>query len=76
MYVEAQVTPGGRKEVVTKLSDNAYILVVREPAQHNAANKRALELIAAQFKVQKGMVRLIAGHRGRKKIFDVELETS
>lgn len=76
MYVEVQVTPGGRKERVTKTRENAYTIVVREPAKRNMANKRVQAILATAFGVSEGKVRLVAGHRGHKKIFDIELETT
>lgn len=74
MYITVMVTAGARREVVEKVSDNVFEISVREPAQHNLANKRVVELIARAFTVPTHHTRIISGHRSRKKIISVEIE--
>lgn len=69
MYVAAYVYPGCRKETVRKLDERTYELIVREPAQGNRANHRARELIAEQCGITNTDVRILTGHRSRKKVF-------
>lgn len=71
MYIRVSVVAGAKKEEVTRLSDDRYSMWVREPAERNLANGRVRELLAREFKVREGAVRLVAGHRSPKKVFSV-----
>lgn len=67
MYVSVVVQAGARRESVRKLTDTAYEIVVREPAQRNLANRRVQQLLSLQIGCSAHEVRLIAGHRSSKK---------
>ncbi len=73
MYVKVLVTPGAKKETVEKLSDTSFEIAVREPAERNLANRRVVSIIAGQFKVVPGKVRIINGHRSGSKMLSVEI---
>lgn len=72
MYVRVKVTPGAKKETVTKMSDNEFQIAVREPRERNLANRRVRELLARAYHIDDAGVRLISGHRSPTKVFDVE----
>ncbi len=72
MYIKVRVTPGVRKERITRLSDTEFDILVREPASRNLANRRVRELLADAFSVPLGSVRLVTGHHSPSKIFTVE----
>lgn len=74
MYVKVRVCAGAKKERVTKLAPNTYELVVRAPAERNLANVRVRELIAEEYAVPTGSVRLVTGHRSPSKVLDVRSE--
>lgn len=73
MYVQVRVVPGAKKESVTVVSDTILNMAVREPAERNLANTRVRELVAAHYGIETRNVRLIAGHRSPRKVFDVQL---
>jgi uncharacterized protein YggU (UPF0235/DUF167 family) len=73
MYVRVVVTPGAKREKVSKLKDTEFHIAVREPAERNMANARIRELIAEEFGVSVTKVRLLTGHRSRAKIVDVDV---
>jgi len=72
MYVRVRVLPGAKKERVVKISDTTLEVAVREPAKQNLANKRVHVLIAREYGVEEGKVRLISGHRSPAKVFSVD----
>ncbi|XKT74330.1 MAG: DUF167 domain-containing protein [Patescibacteria group bacterium UBA2163] len=75
MYIAVKVTPGAKKEHIIVEDETMLSISVREPPVANAANKRVREVIALHYKVSLGDVRLVSGHRSRKKVFSVSINT-
>jgi uncharacterized protein YggU (UPF0235/DUF167 family) len=73
MHVRVVITPGAKRELVSKVKDTEFHISVREPAERNMANHRVRELVAEEFGVSVTKVRLLTGHRSRAKIVDVEV---
>ncbi|OGG86047.1 hypothetical protein A2392_01095 [Candidatus Kaiserbacteria bacterium RIFOXYB1_FULL_46_14] len=71
MYIKVKVTPGSKRERVTKESDTLFRMEVKEPAERNLANERVKELLREALGLTVGRVRLVAGHRSQSKVFDV-----
>lgn len=71
MYVKVHVYPGMKKEKVTKKTIDSYELVLRAPAERNAANQRTREIVAELYKVRVSSVRIIAGHRSPSKVLEI-----
>ena len=74
MYIKVRVTPGCKKEIVTKVGAHTYEIVVKEKPERNMVNKRLQTILSEQMNVHVRDVRLITGHRSQSKIFDVTLE--
>lgn len=74
MLVKARVFPDSRKESIEKEGEGLYRIKVREPAEQNRANIRARELLAVELGERLAAVKLIAGHRGQNKRFEVSLK--
>lgn len=75
MYVKVYAKPDCRKEKIKKESSTVYRIEVKEPAERNLANERLREILAGQFGVGKGAVKLVTGHRSPQKLFAVVLQT-
>lgn len=73
MYIKVHMVPSARKEKVERINDTTYAIAVREPAQRNLANRRVTEILQTEYGVEKNAVRLVSGHRGPHKIFDIDL---
>ncbi|MCI0619824.1 DUF167 domain-containing protein [Candidatus Wolfebacteria bacterium] len=73
--VRVKVTPGAKKELVEKVSDDMFRVAVREEAERNQANIRVQELLARQFAVSVQNVRIVAGHHSRTKRFEINVES-
>ena len=74
MYVKVRVTAGAKKELFVVKSPDTVHIAVKEKAEHNMANRRVIELVAAQWKVSKGKVRIISGHHSPSKILSISTE--
>lgn len=66
-----RVTPGAKKEYIKQMGEAAFDVYVREPAQKNMANRRVCALMAEQFNVEVGDVRIVSGHRARGKMLTI-----
>ena len=78
MYIKVFVTPSAKREKVeenpsTKLGagDPTLVISVREPALQNRANDRVRELIASRLGVVVGKVRILTGHRTRRRMISI-----
>lgn len=74
MYIKVKVTPGAKKELFRPVSEDSFVVSVREPAERNRANARVRELVGEYFGVSSGKVRLVSGHRSPSKIFSVTMD--
>jgi len=72
MFVKVIVTPNAKKEKIEQMSDTQFEVAVREPAERNLANHRVVSIIARQFKILPGKVRIISGHRSHSKMLSIE----
>ena len=73
MFVKVRAVPAAKKESVEKKGETEFVIMVREPAERNLANKRIIELLAKQFRVSARHVRILTGHHSPTKMFSVEL---
>lgn len=73
MYVRVEVKPSSRKESILKTDDKTFSIAVREPAERNLANNRVRSILASEFGISAGKIKLISGHRSPRKIFDIAL---
>jgi uncharacterized protein YggU (UPF0235/DUF167 family) len=76
MYVKVHVYPGMKKEKITETTINTYELILKAPAERNAANVRVREIIADIYCVPITAVRIITGHHSPSKILDVTRDIS
>ncbi len=74
MYIKVKVVPCAKKESLEKVSEDTFAIKVKEPAERNLANKRVVEIIAGEFAVRAGKVRIVSGYRSRSKILAVEID--
>jgi uncharacterized protein YggU (UPF0235/DUF167 family) len=73
MYIKVRVNAGAKKEIITKKSENSYVLNVKEKAERNMANRRICEIIASIYKLPVKSVRIINGHKSPSKILSVNI---
>ncbi len=69
--VNAQVHAEAKKEHIAEKANGRLVVFVKEPARRNLANMRVRTLLAAYYKVPAQCVRLSAGHRSPRKVFEI-----
>jgi len=74
MYIRVQVTPSAKRERFEIVSEDTCAVSVKEPALRNLANKRVVFLVAHHFSVPQKSVRIVSGHRSKRKILSVDKE--
>lgn len=72
MYAKVIAEPGAKKEKITQLKKDHFIIAVKEKAERNAANKRILEVLSAFLNIPTGDLKIVIGHRSRSKIIDIK----
>lgn len=70
-HVRIRVTAGAKKEHLTEKKGVLFISV-KEPAQDNRANRRAMRLAAGYFHVPVSAVKIVAGHRKPSKMLSIK----
>lgn len=60
-----------KRERVTEVAPHQFELIVRAPAERNAANDRVRELIALQYQLPVTAVRIVTGHRSPSKMLEI-----
>ena len=71
MRITVKVFPDARRERVTKKSETAFEIFVREDAVGNAANDRVREILATMYTVPVAQVRIIRGHHSPQKGIEI-----
>lgn len=79
-YIHVKVAAGVGKEWIKPVrskasgqeSEDHFEISVREKAQGNMANTRALELVAEHFKISVKKVRIVNGHHHPSKLLLIE----
>ncbi len=71
MYIRVEAYPGAKKEKIEKVNNDIFRIEVKEKAERNLANKKILFLLATYFGLSVNKLRLISGHRSRRKIIAV-----
>ena len=72
MYIKVVAITGAKKEKFLEKSANHFEISVKEKAERNLANNRILEILSLKFKVGKGKVRIINGHRHPHKLILID----
>lgn len=67
-----RLTPRGGDDRVDGVADGVLRVRVSAPAIEGAANAALLRLLAAELRVSRSSVRLVAGAAGRRKLVVVE----
>jgi uncharacterized protein YggU (UPF0235/DUF167 family) len=65
------VKPSSRSASLIHLAGNEFRAAVCEPPRHDAANRGVIELIAKHFGVPPSAIKIVRGHRSRKKLVDI-----
>ncbi len=73
MFVHVRVVPDAKKERITKTDETEWHMEIKEDKVRNMANTRVREVLAQEFKVDIGKVRMLTGHRSPSKMFSIDV---
>lgn len=71
MKISVVTHPNSKKTRIEKDLLGALHVYVSEPPLEGKANKAVVEILADHFKVKKGQVVLLSGHKSKNKIFGI-----
>ncbi len=71
MYIRVRVVADARKESFEQVSEDSFLVSVKDPAEQNRANTRVLELVAIHLGIKAKQIRIISGHHSPGKILNV-----
>ena len=71
MYIRIDVTPEAKANTIKRLTSEKFELTVKDKAEHNLANKKALEILADQLKIPVARLRIINGHHTSRKLVSI-----
>ena len=74
-YLKVVAQAGAKKESIVKKSEDHFTISVKEKAERNLANDKIIELLAEYFKVPKGKVRIVNGHRHPHKLIFIDIKS-
>lgn len=73
MKIYIKTKTKAKKELVEKIDQAHYLVFVKELPIKGRANEAIIELLADYFKIKKADVNIVAGHKGKQKIVEVNL---
>lgn len=71
MRIFVKGKPGAKEERVERISENNFVVAVKEPAKEGRANWAIERALAKHFKVPVSQVRIISGQASRQKVFEI-----
>ncbi len=71
MKIFIQVKPNSKNQKIEKISENSFIISVKEPPIDSKANRAVIKIIAEIFKVPQTKVRISSGLSAKKKILEI-----
>jgi uncharacterized protein YggU (UPF0235/DUF167 family) len=71
MEIRVRVKTGSPRESIISLPDGRLEICVAAKPAGGRANERAIELIAARYRVPRGKIRIIKGQRSPTKLLSI-----
>ncbi len=71
MKIFIQVKPNSKNQKIEKISENSFIISVKELPIDGKANRAVIKIIAEIFKVPQTKVRISSGLSAKKKILEI-----
>jgi len=69
--ISVQVVPRARRTRVEALADGSLRVAVTAPPHEGQANTAVIEALAAHFGIPRSHIRIVGGHRGRRKLVEI-----
>jgi len=71
MKIFVKAKPNAKEEKVEKISDNDYIVSVKEPPMKGKANEAIRNALAVYFKTASSRIKIVSGFSSRNKIIEI-----
>lgn len=71
MYLKLHLTPEAKRDSITRIGQDKLAISVKEKAEGNQANKRALELLAEHLGIPVAKIRIVSGHHSPHKMISI-----
>ncbi|HXF44415.1 MAG TPA: DUF167 domain-containing protein [Candidatus Paceibacterota bacterium] len=71
MKIFVRAKPGAKTEKVEKVSEDTFIVSVKEPARKGRANEAIVRALAEHFGISKSRVSIVSGHKSKRKMVEV-----
>lgn len=72
MKIFVKAKPSAREEKIEQISENHFVVAVKEPPISGKANEAIRKAIAQHFKVPPSEVSIISGHTSRQKVVEIQ----
>jgi len=69
--ITVHVTPRARRSIVERRTDGTFHVAVTASPHEGEANEAVVAALADHFGVGRGRVRIVRGHRGRRKVLEI-----
>ncbi len=70
MMIKVKVKPNSKEEKVEKISENSYLINIKEPAEDNKANIRVINLLSKELGIGYKSIK-IKNPNSRNKIVEI-----
>lgn len=71
MKITVKASPNSHEEKVKKISDNEFIVSVKEPPVHGLANKAIIHALANYFNVATSRIHIVSGYTSKQKVVEI-----
>lgn len=72
MKIFVKAKPSAREEKVEQISENHFVVAVKEPPVGGKANEAIIRALSEYLRIPKFRVRIISGYASRQKIVEIE----
>ena len=72
--INLNVKPFSKTVAIHKLDNSTYEITISSKPEKGKANKEVIILLAKFFNVSKSKVKIIKGHKSRKKVVEIEFD--
>jgi hypothetical protein len=71
MRINIKAKPNSRQEKIEKISDNDFVVAVKEKPKKGEANNAIRNALAVYFKIASSRVKIISGYSSRNKVVEI-----
>ncbi len=71
MKIFVKAKPSAKEEKIEKISENSFVVSVKEPPVQGRANEAIIKALANYFNVSKLNVKIVSGWTSREKVIEI-----